>query len=71
MTKSEPAWSIYMYLPPIHLPPLFVGSGDEEPAFYHSYEVGDNGWLVGHIRAHKKLFKLFKKYYIKHEVQLY
>lgn len=45
-----------------------MSSGDGEAAFYHSYETGDNGWLVGHIKAHQKLFKLFKKYYVKHEV---
>ena len=49
---------------------LCMSSGDGEAAFYHSYETGDNGWLVGHIKAHQKLFKLFKKYYVKHEVPM-
>jgi DNA-directed RNA polymerase len=40
-----------------------------EAAFFHSYEAGENGWQVGHVKGHRKLFKLFKKYYIKHGVQ--
>ena len=39
-----------------------------EAAFFHSYEAGENGWQAGHVKGHQKLFKLFKKYYIKHEV---
>ncbi|CAI8019772.1 DNA-directed RNA polymerase, mitochondrial [Geodia barretti] len=38
-----------------------------EAAFFHSYEAGENGWQAGHVKGHQKLFKLFKKYYIKHE----
>ena len=47
--------------------PVLPRVGDEG-AFCHSYETGENGWQVGHVKAHKKLFKHFKKYYIKHEV---